>query len=644
MKIKSGWWRTRYQQISARMWCIAGCFAIGISLPLTAQITGIQPIFDFLPPAPFGNIPGILISWEPIGCDAEIEMIAIKNGHRYSTKWKRVSPAGSAIANFVPSSGAPYIISDDKKYKWGEAGITVHCILLQYNIPPIVTQSWVVAGEKQFESTGDEYLVAPPKPKIKLSAAGKQGPDISVPVAPGAALAVSLDGTESTTDDPSIAIVSYSWKAGEASIADGATASYPVSANTSFTLTVTDESGQSASQTGSVTVCSTVVATTSVPRRRPGFVSLSTNSPANQCGDSTNLPAPPAGNGGGPNCITYYPVLWYTDGSFDVIGPAYQVCSSATTIRTVPTAGPTLTLPDTNTDCSSAAWFSSNSSVAVVNTRTGRASTMGSGQAYLQSVCPTRIAVTPVTVTSWSTPSPTPTPTCRTYYFMHAPADGHWMDVGQKCLDSASAISPSGLMAMNPLTDAIQPAMPLSQAQSTCIAAQNVCWLGFYADDQYLRSGAYFDCPQLSHIGGDASAYPVTVTYRVNGQVVQTTTGVDAAHFPQPPATCHATAPSDGWTSGDIVAVSATLTDARGVTLTAGTWVGWPPDDGGESAPVPTDGAITANSRAKANSAVGPSQASDAARIMARQAELRARAGIHLQPWEIRSNWQHGQP
>jgi hypothetical protein len=222
------------------------------------------------------------------------------------------------------------------------------------------------------------------------------------------------------------------------------------------------------------------------------------------------------------------------------------------------------------------------------------------------------------------------------FYFMHSGTDGYWMDVGQKCLDSTSTLSLMNLMAIDPTHDAVQRATPLGQSFMPCYYATNLCWLGFTGDDQYLRPGGYFDCPQLTHMGGDGSAYPVTVTYRVNGQVVQTSTGADAAHFPQPPTTCQGAAP-DG---GDIVAVSATLTDARGVTLTASTWVAWPPDDGSDSPPSP-DAGVRISRAAKASDATSPGVGPNAARIMARQAELRARANIHLQPWEIRQDWQH---
>jgi len=194
-------------------------------------------------------------------------------------------------------------------------------------------------------------------------------------------------------------------------------------------------------------------------------------------------------------------------------------------------------------------------------------------------------------------------------------------------------------MAINPATDAVQQNMPSGLAQYLpCTSAPNICWLGFYADDQYLTGAGNFTCPQLTHIGGNATAYPVTMTYRVNGQVIQTSTGADAAHFPQPPASCHASAPPGGWVVGDIAAVSATLSDARGVTLTAATWLGFASDDGGDAQSAASGGRT---GRSAATGVGGVGGGPSAAAIMARQAELRARAGIHLNPWEIRQDWQH---
>jgi len=363
-----------------------------------------------------------------------------------------------------------------------------------------------------------------------------------------------------------------------------------------------------------------------------------------QCGANTGT----AGNGDpprqdpGPHCVWARDFVLYYDLSWDWLSDWYRDCTGVGEMSMAPTGTATITAPTTNGACTTV--LTSDDQYVAEVSPSGLVSTAGAGRTYLKSICPGKTRAAPFDVMAWYRLSPQPTPTCTTFYFYHKGDDGHWMDTGQKCLDSASTISPPQVMAADPATDAVQRAMPLGQAEYLpCASASNVCWIGFFNDDQYLRSGAYFDCPQLSHIGGDASAYPVTMTYRVNGQVVQTSTGVDAAHFPQPPTTCQAAAPPGGWTGGDIVAVSATLTDARGVTITAATWVGWPPDDGSASAPVP-DASNGAKSRAKANSTLGPNQASDAARIMARQAELRALAGIQLQPWEIRQNWQHGQP
>jgi hypothetical protein len=142
----------------------------------------------------------------------------------------------------------------DGRYKWLNPRITVSCIIAQGKAFAGATDSYIYALEIETAASGTVEPVSPPKPRISLSADGSVGADVSVTIPSGDVVTVSLDGSGSTPDDPALPIASYSWSADGSVIGSGVEASYTAGSNTSFSLTVTDVAGQSASASGSLNI------------------------------------------------------------------------------------------------------------------------------------------------------------------------------------------------------------------------------------------------------------------------------------------------------------------------------------------------------------------------------------------------------
>jgi len=187
----------------------------------------------------------------------------VHEGHSFSgATWTNTTPfSGLTTATYTgsqnTSGGIPagYILSDDKRYKWISPTITVECVEVQAKASVVATISFIYAVEHYTSTDGLVQAVSPPKPKPVIDYGGTSGQDVSATAANGEAVGFVLDASASTSgDDPGPALVSYTWSLNGVTIGTGPSLSYSASQSETYTLTVTDEIGQSASADVSIEI------------------------------------------------------------------------------------------------------------------------------------------------------------------------------------------------------------------------------------------------------------------------------------------------------------------------------------------------------------------------------------------------------
>lgn len=245
---------------------LPACFAIAalvvcclVSRTAAAQVGGVNPIFAYTtaPPfAPAGGFLGINISWEPTVCVSNPLTMVVRVGtHSYSTTWSRTSGIGVLLATYVLSGGRAYVVSDDKTHRLNNPTLTVECIIIQWKISVVSTESFIFYGEHVLANTGTESQVSPPKPKMMLNWGNTSGTALTINLPVGEAAPVSLDASGSgPTEEGGPSISSYSWTKNNAVVSNSMSFVSTFSSTASVSLSVTDEIAGSASQFGSVTI------------------------------------------------------------------------------------------------------------------------------------------------------------------------------------------------------------------------------------------------------------------------------------------------------------------------------------------------------------------------------------------------------
>jgi hypothetical protein len=545
----------------ARALILAAVSATASSRVSAQGTSGLTPMFSHSPPAPFGNFPNI-ISWEPNVCPPTLLNFPASVGllHSYTSNWSRVG-AGANIVDYVPAGGKTSIISDNRKYRLVNPRITVECILIQYKVAIMSVESIIVSAQRIISGTGIEQVIGPPRPGVRLFGDGATGQTITIGVMAGDALTVGMDGSSSVTDDPDIAITSYAWTVNGAHAGANVAANYSLSQTATVSLTITDETGQSATASGTVNVSRRA----RVSLSRTGMIGLKLRA-TSDC-DGT--------------------------GGIATLRPSDRV--SPSTMMTGET------------------WTSSNAAVATVSSdgvvtgvKTGtvviRADCAGMlpGTASIRIIapdeCDAAAGTCPLGDTSGGGSGGGGTETdCRNYHVWVKNQYGDWFNTGMVCLPDMGDVvnldaNPRGMATADLARVAIQPAFSYGSPGSTCgTSALSVCWLEIYRTNDFSidpRQDPWVGNMAFSARGG-AATYPATITFRYNGKVVQQSTATDQYHLPSPPVVNLSELPGS-ITDGDIVVASVTFQGANGVTLTSATSipVAFPPDPGGAMPPM----------------------------------------------------------
>jgi hypothetical protein len=282
----------------------------------------------------------------------------------------------------------------------------------------------------------------------------------------------------------------------------------------------------------------------------------------------------PAGGGWTPegdpgeNCHWYRWYEEYADGSWRWTSLPFTVCDGPVSGFNAVTGTATLAVAAPVVGC--AALSSTNTSVAAIGN--GSISATGAGRAYVERRCGDIVKASAVNVSHPSVQAPV-TPSCCNYLWYHKEASGMWTNQGLKVLAAATSPGASAnLVSLDLAKDVLQ---AVHTVPSSCQTAPNICWLTVSDFDAVDASTGYVNAPNASNAGwvswyGGAcpngscpSVYPMHVVWRYNGTVVRdvytNTTYGDWAPSVRMNADLE---------PGDRIVVNATVTDARGTTIT----------------------------------------------------------------------------